>query len=105
MDDSLIDIPNPSQVLMQLALQRLRCGNLTWTARRHLLCDVLQRVLIGGKRVGLYIVVKLQPVLEISQELVCRRQPRVFRRGEQILAPQSEQGEPGPAMTDPGFPA
>ena len=39
---------------------------------------------IGGQRVGLAVLFHLQPVLQVPQELVSRRQPRVFAVGEQV---------------------
>ena len=58
-----------------------------------------------GKGVGLPVLVELQAVLQVAQELIGRRQARVFGAGEQIFIAQAEQREQRAAVPHPGLAA
>jgi hypothetical protein len=51
----------------------------------------------------LAVFVELQPVLQISEELVRRSQPRVFRGRQMLLVAQPRKREQRAAVPHPGF--
>src|SRR5262249_40970181 len=69
----------------------------------HLPRKERQRLFVTRQGVGLAVIKKLQAVLEIPQELIGRRQSRIFSAGEQVLAAQPEKREARSSVADPGL--
>ena len=69
MDHAIVEVLNVREVVVEFPLQRA-CGRQTWHARRHLPRQKIDVLLIERQRVCLAVFIELQPVFDVSQELI-----------------------------------
>ena len=98
---ALVNLAHRGQVFVQAPRQGIGVERLSRRRRRHLARQQAQRLRIDRKRVRLPVVFQLQTVLQVAQELVSRREARIFGSREQPFVAQPEQREHGAAVPHP----